>query len=38
MGYTETDRENLHYGTIYEWQAEAEDLIAVSDWLLGVTE
>jgi ABC-type branched-subunit amino acid transport system substrate-binding protein len=34
MGYTETSRVNVHSGMIYEWNAEAGDLIPISDWLV----
>lgn len=34
MSYSEGNRVNTHYGMIYEWNAEASDLIPISDWLL----
>ena len=33
MGYTQTERVNHRHGTVYEWKAEANDLVKVSDWL-----
>jgi ABC-type branched-subunit amino acid transport system substrate-binding protein len=34
MSYSETNRVNTHSGMIYEWSAEASDLVPISDWLL----
>jgi ABC-type branched-subunit amino acid transport system substrate-binding protein len=33
MSYNETNRINSHYAKIYEWSAQASDLVALSDWL-----
>jgi hypothetical protein len=33
MSYSETNRVNIHSGMIYEWSAQAGDLVPISGWL-----
>jgi ABC-type branched-subunit amino acid transport system substrate-binding protein len=33
MSYSQTNRVNSHYAKVYEWSAQAKDLVAISDWL-----
>ena len=37
MGYTEGSRVSVKFGAVYEWSAEADDLVRISDWIT-VTE
>jgi ABC-type branched-subunit amino acid transport system substrate-binding protein len=34
MSYSEGNRVNTRYGMIWEWSADASDLVPISDWLL----
>ncbi|MCX6000353.1 MAG: ABC transporter substrate-binding protein [Chloroflexi bacterium] len=37
MTWTATNRVNTHSGMIYEWNAQAGDLVPISDWLVAPT-
>jgi hypothetical protein len=36
--FTETDRNLIHHAAVYEWRAQTENLVMMSDWLPFTTD